>query len=150
MDTLLGNISLTETQKNNARIGDQPTPFKSLSFSGNNVIGVSETMPTEQQKSDALSWIISLPETPSQELAISLFDFKILWGTVWAQAITPTGLVELPPYAKTIEDIWNYPNRAGVYTYMQMLVAAGKGTTGDLAIIVAAFSAQGIDITTIT
>ena len=85
-------------------------------------------------------------------LAIQNFSFKLLWGEIWSDAlgvISNTGKVELPPYAKTIEDMWNYPNRAGVYPYMQMLVAAGKGTSDDLAIIVSAFSQQGIDITTI-
>lgn len=85
--------------------------------------------------------------------AIQNFSFKLLWGEIWSDAlgvISNTGKVELPPYAKTIEDIWNYPNRAGVYSYMQMLVAAGKGSSDDLTIIVAAFAVQGINLITIT
>ena len=82
-------------------------------------------------------------------IAMHNFDFKTLWGVVLAGALSATGLVELPPYAKTIEDMWNYPNRAAVYPFMQALVAAGKGNASDLQIIIDAFAAQNIDITTV-
>jgi hypothetical protein len=82
-------------------------------------------------------------------LAIQNFDFKKLWGVVWAGALSPVGLVELPPYQSAIEAMWNYPNRSAIYPYMQALVAAGKGNASDLQIIIDAFAAQNIDITTV-
>lgn len=80
---------------------------------------------------------------------VASVNFKRLWGEVWAGALSPVGLVELPPYQSAIEAMWNYPNRSAVYPYMQALVAAGKGNASDLQIIIDAFAAQNIDITTV-
>lgn len=86
----------------------------------------------------------------SEEQCVARFNFEVLWGTVWAGALSDTAKIELPPYQTTIEAMWYYPNRSAIYPYMQSLVAAGKGISDDLAIIVAAFSAQDIDIINIT
>jgi len=80
---------------------------------------------------------------------VASVNFKRLWGEVWAGALSPVGLVELPPYQSAIEAMWNYPNRSAIYPYMQALVAAGKGNASDLQIIIDAFAAQNIDITTV-
>lgn len=80
---------------------------------------------------------------------VNHFSFKILWGTIWAGALSPVGLIEMPAYQTVIESMWNFPNRSAIYPFCQSLVAAGKATAGDLAIVVAAFADQDIDITTI-
>ena len=86
----------------------------------------------------------------TNDYLVPSFNFDLLWGQVWAAGISMGGMVNLPPYFPTIEKMWFFPNRPAIYPYMQVLVAAGKGTADDLVIIVNAFAAQGIDITTIT
>ena len=130
-------------------MGDLPTVTAGTGESVATLNGPIPSEPLNYYTFSGSSLVRKSQEDIDQMVLIQNFDFKQLWGTVWSGAISPTGLIDLPPYAKTIEDIWNYPNREGVYPYMQMLMSAGKGTSDDLAIIVAEFADQGIDITTI-
>lgn len=152
MDTVIGYFSLQQTQKENAAYLTRPEPFKGFAFWGDGkVVGVSESDPTQEQIDAATAWLNALPADPCQQLKVSRFSFKLLWGSVWANpSFSDTAQIEMVPYRQMIEDMWNiYDDKAGIYPYAQKLVAANKMTAGDLQIVVDAFAAQGIDITTI-
>lgn len=146
ISTNIGAISLT----NNQILNWSPSGiWVRFSYIGGEVIALSETQPSQNQINALIAELGALPDTVPQRILIEQFNFKTLWGTIWASALSQTGLVNLPGYQTTIQDMWYYPNRSAIYPYMQALIQAGKGTQGDLVIIIQAFADQGIDITTI-
>lgn len=141
-----GQVTLT----NNQILNYSPSGiWKRFSYVNGEVLGVSDAQPSQGDIDGLVSQLEALPDVTPESVYISNFSFKTLWGTVWAGSVSQVGSVELPPYFPTIEAFWNYPNRSAIYPYMQALVAAGKGTSGDLALIVAAFNDQHIDIVNI-
>lgn len=148
MDTLIGNFNLTENQVENM-VTLAVTPFKGFSFhsSDGSVIGVSDTSPSQQQVSDAVSAVNSLPDILDKKALESKFDIDMMLG---AMGLTFTGLdaVSLAPYLSAIQNAASVPfrNFKLIKDFIGGLVATSKATQQQADSLYQIFLQQGIDL----
>ena len=142
--TNIGAISLT----NNQILNYVPEGiWERFSYIGGEVIGVTETQPTQADIDALKAQLAALPDITPQSVYISQFSFNTFWGQVFA-TLQPQAYYALAQFARSIELLWNYPNLPGITPFLQGLVGQTYNSytilQADADAVIAAFTAQGV------
>lgn len=146
MDTVLGVVDLTKNQA--MRIGEiNSAPFHGFVYNHTTkeLVGVSSSEPTQEQKTSALNSAISLPDSKSQKIIESEFNSIVMRKRLFEILPTLSSFnlrLEIGAYEAFAES----RNFLGMKQYTNLLVANGVATSADRDKIFSVVAEQGVDM----